>query len=263
MNWPGGTGSGRSAADLTIGVVLPDVLGTYGDIGNATVLAMRSGWGGVRAAVVRIEMDAPPPTSCDVYLVGGGEDTAQIAAVEWLRRFPALRSAMADTAHTLAVCAGLQILGTSMIDSHGREHPGLGLLDATSRPGRTRTVGEVVSRATLPGVGLLTGFANHRGVTELGPGTAPLGIVESGSGNDGPGSPEGAVSGRVLATYLHGPVLARNPALADHLLRAVAGDAFRGVPADRVPDLPDLRRAYLAERRSRWLPDLRLSIRRR
>ena len=235
----------RTGSEVSIGVVLPDVLGTYSDTGNAVVLAQRARWRGIGARIVHLTADRPPATGCDLYLVGGGEDTAQAFAADWLARHPPLRDAMAHTAVTLAVCAGMQILGRTFVDAEGRRRPGAGLLDAHTSPRRRRAVGELIARCTLPEVDVLTGFENHRGGTVLGPGVRPLGVVRSGVGNGGTATDtgEGAVCGRVLATYLHGPVLARNPALADHLLGLGTGSTLPPLPED--PDIAALRRGYL------------------
>lgn len=241
-----------SGPELTIGVLLPDVLGTYSDAGNAVVLAQRARWRGLDAHVLPVLADDTPPASCDLYLLGGGEDAAQLFAVEWLDRHRNLLGAMARSAVTLAVCAGLQILGSTLVDGRGQRRAGLGLLDLQTTPGAARSVGELVSDCALPGVGLLTGFENHRGTTILGPHARPLGRVLNGIGNGvrhAGGAVEGAMSGGVVATYMHGPVLARNPALADHLLHRATGLPFDAAGSPDVPDLPALRRAYLTETR--------------
>jgi CobQ-like glutamine amidotransferase family enzyme len=238
---------------VTIGLLLPDVLGTYSDAGNATILAQRLRWRGIPAEICTITARDVPATSCAVYLLGGGEDTAQQFAADWLRRHDQLRRALETSAVTLAVCAGLQILGRSMSDASGHHYPGLDLLDITTAPGRRRAVGEVIATCAVPGVGSLTGFENHRGVTTLGPGTAPLGRVITGNGNGtGTGTStgegrtryrtEGVLTDRIIGTYLHGPVLARNPALADHILHQVTGQAL---PPLDLPDQATLRSTYL------------------
>lgn len=242
-----------SGSELTIGVLLPDVLGTYSDTGNALVLAARARSRGVDVHILSIHVGDTPPAGCELYLLGGGEDAAQVAAIDWLSGHRALRRALQGPAVTFAVCAGLQILGATLTDVQGRCRGGLGLLDLTTVPGARRAVGEVVTRCELPGVGLLTGFENHRGATTLGT-TRPLGRVLSGTGNGGAhrgGAAEGALEGNVIATYLHGPVLARNPALADHLLERVTGRTFSPADAPAVPDLPELRRHYLSARAAR------------
>ncbi|MGH3429965.1 MAG: type 1 glutamine amidotransferase [Pseudonocardiaceae bacterium] len=238
---------------VTIGLLLPDVLGTYSDVGNATILAQRLRWRGIPAEIRTITARDAPATSCAVYLLGGGEDTAQQFAADWLRRHDQLRRALDTSAVTLAVCAGLQILGRSMTDAGGRHYPGLDLLDITTAPGRRRAVGEVIATCAVPGVGSLTGFENHRGVTTLGPGTSPLGRVITGTGNgtsDGATRyrTEGVLTDHIIGTYLHGPVLARNPALADHILHKVTGQAL---PPLELPDQAALRNTYLRGRSSR------------
>jgi hypothetical protein len=226
-----------SAAALQIAVLLPDLLGTYGDRGNATVLAQRLRWRGHPAEIIQIASDTPIPSSSDVYLLGGGEDVAQVEATRLLDG-SGFAVAAARGAVVLAVCAGLQILGESSVDIAGRRHSGLGLLDLTTRPLRRRAVGEILTMPT-PDIGLgtepLTGFENHRGATTLGPAAAPLARVRTGVGN-GDGN-EGVVCGQVFGTYLHGPVLARNPALADHLLSRATGLHLEALPVDDVDEL--------------------------
>jgi hypothetical protein len=239
--------SGEST--VTIGLLLPDVLGTYSDAGNATILARRLRWRGIPADILTITARDAPATTCAVYVLGGGEDTAQQFAADWLRRHDELHRALESSAVTLAVCAGLQILGRALSDASGQRYPGLGLLDIATVPGRQRAVGEVTTTCAVPGVGSLTGFENHRGVTTLGAGTAPLGRVVTGIGNgtsDGTRHrTEGVLTDRVVGTYLHGPVLARNPALADYILRKVTGQSL---PPIDLPDQAALRRTYLHNR---------------
>jgi hypothetical protein len=192
--------------------------------------------------VITVTADSQPPADCEVYVIGGGEDVAQAFAAEWLRRHRQLRTRL-QTAPVLAVCAGLQVLGHWVEGVDGRRRPGLGILDVTTSPGRRRAVGEVVASCALPGVGTLTGFENHRGVTRLGPDAAPLAAVVHGVGNGSGTGAEGALTSTVIGTYMHGPVLARNPALADHVLHAVTG---RPLSSLELPDQADVRRLHLA-----------------
>jgi len=212
---------------VTVALVYPDLLGTYGDGGNATVLAQRLRWRGHEAGVVTVGPAEAVPDSCDLYVVGGGEDLPQELAAAKLLESQALHRAVARGAVVLAICAGMQILGESYVGRDGEEIPGLGLLACkTVRSDGPRAIGEVVVRPSLqwPELGTaLTGFENHAGVTHLLPEAEPAGLVTTGVGNLD-GSYEGAVTGRVWGTYLHGPVLARNPLLADLLLSWVVGD---------------------------------------
>lgn len=211
---------------VSIALLYPELLGTYGDGGNAVVLAQRLTWRGIPAEVVDVTAGEPVPTSCHVYLMGGGEDGPQALAVRELRASRALRAAVDGGAAVLAVCAGYQILGRQFVGPDGRPNAGLGMLDcSTDRGPGARRVGELVVEPE-PAFGLpaLTGYENHAGITDLGPSAEPLGRVVVGRGNDHGDGTEGAVSGRIVGTYLHGPVLARNPALADLILSWVVGE---------------------------------------
>ncbi len=224
---------------LTIGLILPDVLGTYGDDGNALVLRQRARMRGISAEVLPIRLGDPVPEALDVYTVGGGEDTAQILAAEHLIADGGIVRAVDAGRPVLAICAGLQVFGQSFHAS-GREVAGLGLLDATTAQLKKRMIGEIASEpvdAVSKGFELtepLTGFANHMGSTILGPDARPLGRLTRGTGNtdsvEDQLSYEGAVQGSVVATYMHGPVLARNPQLADALLARAMGVPMNDLP---------------------------------
>lgn len=237
-------------SELSIGLILPDVLGTYGDDGNALVLRQRARMRGIDAEIVPIKLGDSVPTGLDIYTVGGGEDVAQTIAVEHLIADGGIAKAAAAGKQILAICAGFQVFGNSF-RAGGREVAGLGLVDCTTDSLPTRAIGEI---CTLPDsangllddglVSPLTGFENHMGRTTLGPDAKPLGRVVRGVGNTGPevtqadsgivpgvdvaalsahGGAEGAVQGSIICTYLHGPALARNPQLADLLLARATG----------------------------------------
>ncbi len=213
---------------VTVALLFPDLLGTYGDSGNAVILVERLRWRGIEARLIDVRSGDPVPEGCELYVVGGGEDLPQALAARQLapRATGPLGRAVDGGAAVLAVCAGLQILGVSFVGADGVQTDGLGLLDCVTRRGTgRRAVGEIVVEPA-PSFGLpsLTGYENHAGVTSVGPGAAPVGRVRRGVGNgDGSGT-DGVWTGRVFGTYLHGPVLARNPALADLLLGWAVGD---------------------------------------
>ena len=203
-------------------LVYQSLLGIYGDRGNATVLVKRLAWRGFDPVLTVVEPGDPLPDSGNVYLLGGGEDAAQISAVRALQADGGLHRAVERGAAVLAVCAGYQIVGTEFGGAEGEPVAGLGLLDISSGRGERRGVGEIIADVDPAlGAGRLTGFENHQGVTRRGPGAKPLATVVTGVGN-GDGT-EGAYAGRVAGTYLHGPALVRNPGLADMLLGWVAG----------------------------------------
>jgi CobQ-like glutamine amidotransferase family enzyme len=228
---------------VRIGLVLPDVMGTYGDGGNSVVLRQRLRLRGFAAEIVEITLADPVPAELDLYTLGGAEDYAQRLATKHLVRYPGLQQAVSRGAPVLAICAAIQVLGHWYETSSGERVDGVGLLDVTTSPQETRTIGEVVSQPLLAGLSQrLTGFENHRGGTVLGQSAEPLARVISGAGNrDGDGI-DGAVQGSVIATYLHGPCLARNPELADYMLSRVVGDL---APLE-IDEVAQLRRERLA-----------------
>jgi CobQ-like glutamine amidotransferase family enzyme len=229
---------------LTVVVVYPDLLGTYGDGGNGLVLARRAAWRGIDVELVEATSDQPIPTG-DLYCLGGGEDGPQVRASRALIADGTVGRAVDNGAAVLGVCAGFQLLGVSFPDAAGGPHDGLGLLDVTTSKGTDlRAVGDLVAEPTAgapvcaDGTALpsLIGFENHGGITSIGSEAVPLARVVHGIGNgDGQGW-EGAWSNRVLGTYLHGPVLPRNPVLADLLLGwAMGADG----PLDLLEDVEE------------------------
>lgn len=254
---------------LTIGLVLPDVLGTYGDDGNALVLRERARLRGFDVHIERFLLNHDIPATCDIYTLGGGEDSAQLIAAARLNASPGLQAAAADGRPVFAVCAGLQVLGHTF-RAHGEEVEGVGLLDITTSPLDTRATGELLSEPTQAGITAeltetLTGFENHMGATVLGPEAEALGVVTRGVGNGVPAGAgaaataapstatrtdakvDGVVQGSVIATYMHGPALARNPQLADLLIaRALDVPLAELAPLD-LEDVAQLRRERLAK----------------
>jgi lipid II isoglutaminyl synthase (glutamine-hydrolysing) len=212
----------RGPSDLRLIWVYPDLLSTYGDRGNLLVLERRARLRGIDAQCVLVNADQAVPRQGDIYLLGGGEDLPQILAARRLRADGGLSAAAEYGAVVFAVCAGYQLLGTEFGGAEGEPVPGLEILDMRSGRGERRGVGEILADVD-PALGLppLTGFENHQGVTHRGPGLAALANVRAGVGN-GDGT-EGVHADRILGTYLHGPVLVRNPALADLLLTWAAG----------------------------------------
>jgi CobQ-like glutamine amidotransferase family enzyme/UDP-N-acetylmuramyl tripeptide synthase len=221
---------------LRVVVVHPDLLGTYGDGGNARVLADRAAWRGIGVELVMALSDTALPSGADLYCLGGGEDGPQVHSAQLLSD-GTLRRATEAGASVLAVCAGYQVIGESFPDAQGSVRSGAGLLDVATVKGRARrAVGELLAEPFPPAYmsaasktagqmahRRLTGFENHGGVTRLGADVRPLAHVVRGIGNGTGDRTEGAVSGKIIGTYMHGPVLARNPSLADLLLFMATG----------------------------------------
>ena len=244
----------------------PTTMNTYGDRGNVAALTRRAALRGLALKWHAVERGDEPPARCDLVFMGGGQDRVQQAlAADLARLRPWLAAVIADGAVVFAVCAGLQLLGRRYVAADGSELAGLGLLDLetlAAKPGEWRLIGNVVAdvselgglagdgldtggdtgdtgRTTsgtgvpLPAGGathLLVGFENHGGRTFLGA-TQPLGRVRCGFGNNGADGGEGVRAGRVIATYLHGPVLPKNAWLTDHLLAQALDHAGGGALA--------------------------------
>jgi CobQ-like glutamine amidotransferase family enzyme len=213
--------------------IYPDLLSTYGDRGNLLMLERRARLRGIAVESVELNSDQAVPRQGDIYLLGGGEDLPQVLAARRLRADGGLAAAAQAGAVVFAVCAGYQLIGTVFGGAQGELVEGLGILNVSSGRGERRGVGEIVADVDAElGVDRLTGFENHQGVTTLGPGARPLAQVTRGVGN-GDGT-EGAYTGRILGTYLHGPALVRNPGLADLLLTWAAGPLPPIAKADEV-----------------------------
>ena len=214
-----------------------ELLGTYGDRGNADVLKFRAGLRKIKARVTDISYLEPLPLGADIYLLGGAEDAAQLLSLTALRKGSILARAARKGAVVLAICAGFQIIGESYT-TRDEEIAGPGLLNVKTTPGDKRLVGDIAIHSSLFSEPL-TGFENHSSVTTLGEGVQPFGTVITGNGN-GIAGVDGVISGNIFGTYLHGPVLACNPEFADLLLERALGE-----PIAQVED-------ELAQRYARW-----------
>jgi CobQ-like glutamine amidotransferase family enzyme len=227
---------------IVVGHLYPDYLSIYADRGNIAVLARRASWRGLELEVLPIGLgDSTRAGGIDLYYVGGGQDREQaLIAPDLAARGPELAEAVAGGAALLAVCGGYQLLGRFYRDRLGAELPGTGLFPLHTVAGERRMIGDVLLDCELePGERrTLAGFENHAGRTILDEGAEPLGRVVAGFGNDGRSGYEGCRLGRAIGTYLHGPLLPRNPWLADWLLAQAAAHASGGEPPSFEP-LPD------------------------
>ena len=201
----------------------PAEMNIYADRGNIAVFRKRLEWRGLDLRVTEIGLGEPlDPSEHDLYYLGGGQDRDQRIVAHDLvaTKADALRSAANDGAAFLWVCGGIQLAGVGYTDASGARLPGVGILDLDTVAGDRRLIGDLVITAELDGQReRVVGYENHVGRTLLGPGARPLGKVRKGHGNDGDSGAEGAVQQRVVGTYLHGPLLPKNPWFADTLLR--------------------------------------------
>jgi CobQ-like glutamine amidotransferase family enzyme len=224
---------------IRVGHLYPDYLNIYADRGNMAVLTRRAALRGheleVRAVGLGDVLDAG---SYDLLYVGGGQDREQaLIAPDLASKAEALYAAQARGVAMLAVCGGYQLLGRGYRGRDESFMPGAGLFPHETIAGDSRMIGDVLLECELdPGVRRpLAGFENHAGRTLLDTGAEPLGRVVSGFGNDGSSGFEGCRVGNALGTYLHGPLLPRNPWLADWLLARALAHAGAGEPPELAP----------------------------
>lgn len=246
---------------FTIGYLYPTVMSHYGDRGNITSLLNRCRWRGIDAEVKGLELgERVDPEQVDILFMGGGADSHQHLLCEDLLgvKGEGIRLALEDGCPALVVCAGYQLWGNYYRPAQGEDLRGLEIFDAhtvhrATQVGarldsftgarKVRAVGDLVVQW---GAETLVGFENHGGRTYLHPGAVPLGTVQVGGGNNSEDGSEGCIHGSAIGTYLHGPVLPKNPALADHLLEL--GLRRRYGRAELAP-LPDARE-HQANRRA-------------
>jgi CobQ-like glutamine amidotransferase family enzyme len=238
---------------VVVAHLYPDHLNIYADRGNIAVLERRAAWRGIRFDYRGVGIADPVPPDANLLYVGGGQDREQsLVAADLVRKGDDVRGAVARGAALLAVCGGYQLLGRFYRDRQGAELPGVGLLPLSTVAGERRMIGDVLLRCELTAgrVRSLAGFENHAGRTYLDEGAEPLGEVVHGFGNNGEDGHEGCRAGRVVGTYLHGPLLPRNPWLADWLIaQALSGAA--GEPPELEPlgdSLEDRAHEVAAER---------------
>ncbi|TFB71664.1 type 1 glutamine amidotransferase [Cryobacterium sp. Hz9] len=237
---------------FTVVSLLPRLLDTNGDAGNARVLAQRIRWSGHDAQVVDVHSRADLPEHVDAVSIGSGTDAALVPARDALRTLVEdLRVWSNSGVPILAVGTGWELLSWGIDLADGTVLEGLGLVAGQAVPRVTRATDDIIVASKY---GRLIGFENHAR-DYVGAVASPLGRVVYGSGNgDRTSGPriEGLTMGEVFCTHLHGPVLARNPALADHLLRAVFTrhglEYSRGTAAESVDETAQAARNQVAVR---------------
>lgn len=206
---------------ISVAHLYPDYLNIYADRGNIAVFRRRAALRGHSLEVTAVEPGDPlEPSAFDLVYVGGGQDREQaLVAPDLARRGDDLLRAVETGTALLAVCGGYQLLGRGYRGRDGSSMPGAGLFPLETVAGERRLIGDVLLEVELDGTAtMVAGFENHAGRTLLDPGATALGRVIAGHGNDGTSGLEGCRVAAAIGTYLHGPLLPRNPALADWLL---------------------------------------------
>ena len=218
---------------LTIGWLYPELMSTYGDRGNIICLQKRCEWRGIDVEVKRLDIGFPCEqlATCDLLFMGGAQDTQQkIVSRDFsTEKVGALKELVDDGIPGLFICGAYQFLGKYYKEANGNIINGLGILDLhTENPGdnHPRLIGNIAIKSQILNTkylihdtNVLVGFENHGGRTYLGKSVKPLGKVIKGFGNNGEDQTEGAVYKNSLGSYLHGPILPKNPHFADYLIK--------------------------------------------
>ncbi|MEO8456656.1 MAG: glutamine amidotransferase [Chloroflexota bacterium] len=237
---------------LRLAHLYPKLMNIYGDRGNIISLRRRCEARGIEFEVTDLDVGAAfDPTAFDMAFIGGAQDREQRRVADDLRdqKGAPLREAVERSLVVLAVCGGYQLAGHFYRGADGDELPGLGILDLhTVHPGpdAERFIGNVVVEWQKQ---TLVGFENHGGRTHLGPNAKPLARVVRGFGNNGEDGFEGAVYRNVFGTYLHGSLLPKNPAFADHLIALALGQESLPPTDDTVENAAHMEAVRLATQR--------------
>lgn len=232
----------------TLLYLYPYEMNTYGDWGNVRVLVRRSQLRGVEINIVEHRPGDKLPTRIDMVFMGGGQDSGQSLI---LKDFHRIGSRLAELVEagvpTLTICGGYQLYGKAFYLQSGKVLEGIGVFDVETRAGDTRLIGNV--HVESEEFGQVLGFENHSGKTRLGPSARPFGHVTLGAGNNGEDKTEGVIFKRAIGTYLHGPLLPKNPHIADWMIAAMMGVSDKELVQLPDPFLAQARDA--AERRPR------------
>lgn len=233
----------------------PREMNIYGDWGNVLVLKQRLKWYGYNANVLEYNVGDDFPSDVDLLVGGGGQDSGQVVIQDDLQGLaPTLRALAGDDVPMLAICGLYQLFGRFFKTHTGTVIPGIGLLDLETHGGTERLIGNVLSVSEE--FGEIHGYENHSGQTFLGPGVKPLAEVRKGEGNNSKDQYEGARYRNVVASYLHGSLLPKNPAIADFLIEQAVSrkfGSFEPVPRsagdlEELAKLSELARRHAAQR---------------
>ena len=213
----------------------PKEMNLYGDHGNVLTLKKRCEWRGIKAEIIEHEPGDEIPDDIDIVFGGGGQDSNQDKIVDDLQKIaPKLKNFVENNTPTLLICGLYQLFGKYFETQDGHKLPGINVIDITTKAGPSRLIGNVV--IDTPEFGEVVGYENHSGLTELGKNVSAFGTVTKGYGNNGKDLTEGAKYLNCIGTYLHGPVLPKNPRLADFLILKAAERKQKTTRLERLND---------------------------
>lgn len=235
---------------ITIGHLYPRQMNVYGDMGN--VITLRYRLEQRRFGVKYLAVDSLAQLDhggVDILVGGGGQDSNQELVQADLQKYSReLKARCEDGLVALMICGMYQLCGHRFVAADGSEIIGTGILDMETKAGPERLIGNITVASPF---GTLVGFENHSGRTYLGSSTTQLGRVLKGAGNNGQTQDEGATLHNIFASYMHGPILAKNPQFADELIRRAIAQKGAEVILDPLDDFTEHQAARIAAKRPR------------
>ena len=219
--------------NLTIGWLYPELMSTYGDRGNIIILRRRCKWRNIdfRVKILDINFDPKEMLECDLLFMGGAQDKQQKIVAEDLKdKVGTFSQIIRDEIPGLYICGAYQFLGKYYKEANGTIIPGLGIIDVyTENPNTERLIGNIAIMPKIEDLknSVFVGFENHGGRTYLGKDVKPFGNVLVGFGNNGKDKTEGAIYKNSICTYLHGPILPKNPELCDYLIKTALEKKYK------------------------------------
>lgn len=223
---------------MTINILhlYPKEMNLYGDHGNILALTRRLEWRGYKTNVIHYEPGMEIPKDVDIIFGGGGQDSGQGKIEKDLKKIAkVLKEKIGAGVPTLLICGLYQLMGKYFETAEGQRIEGTGVLDLYTKAGPTRLIGNIVIDSEE--FGEVVGYENHSGLTYLGEGLKPFGEVEIGDGNNDKDSGEGIRYKNCIGTYLHGPILPKNPKVTDFLIKTALknkGESIDLKPLDDV-----------------------------
>lgn len=224
---------------LTIAWLYPDLMSTYGDRGNIIVLKKRCEWRDIEVKIEEISLNTPIKKlqNSDLVFMGGAQDRQQkLVGEDFIKnKGPVIKDLVENGVPALFVCAAYQFVGHYYRPYQGEDIPGAGIFDLTTQhlgDQAKRLIGNVVATLINPlelKGQTIVGFENHGGRTKLGPKMKPLATIIKGNGNNGEDGYEGAVYKNSLGSYFHGPLLPKNPQIADWLIQKALNHKYKNL----------------------------------
>lgn len=238
-----------SSRQIHIVHLYPKEMNIYGDNGNVIVLTQRSRWHGLEVKVSKIGVGEALPIDTDIIVSGGGQDTGQLKIADDLQvKKSSVLSMAKDGVVMLVVCGTYQLFGHRFTTYRRDSIPGIGLFDLETEAGEERLIGNILIKTHY---GEVIGYENHSGLTTLGKNQSSFGKVIRGAGNNGKDGTEGAIKDNVFGTYLHGPLLPKNPKVADELIRRALVRKYGDAMLTQINDTIALKAAVIAKNRPR------------